>query len=139
MKIKETSLDMAQDRAITISRFRQLLCRPRKLAVVIAVSLAWIGTLRAGPITSVDQLQVLGGAGLAGGVGVSVAQGFVPTLTGLDAVELSLVGFGGAPRNLSVNIRSGTASGPLLARPGSRRLSLAALTSSTSISRLPFH
>jgi len=66
------------------------------------------------PITVIDQTNPDTFVEVGAAPGVSVAQGFVPTLTGLDAAELMLEPAFNTPTAISLNVRSGTPNGAIL-------------------------
>jgi hypothetical protein len=75
---------------------------------------ALTGISSAGTIAVVDQSQTLSTEEGEVAIGLSVAQGFVPTLSGLNVVELMLIPDSGTPTTLAVNIRSGSPTGTIL-------------------------
>ena len=82
-------------------------------SVLFAVEITSSVPVAATPILTIDQSQKQIESLFTTLPAESVAQGFVPTLSGLDAAELFTFAFisGSA---LSVNIRSGTFNGPIL-------------------------
>src|SRR5262245_44630478 len=69
----------------------------RSIALCIALVLLSTTFAFAAPILTVDQSNLVGGAGLTATAGTTIGQSFVPTLDSLDAVEINVIPFASDP------------------------------------------